>query len=283
MKIHKAIDILLSGSRLARQNTLRNGQLLHLPAQGELVITGDLHNHRRNFQRIMKLSSLSAFPQRHVILQELIHGGALGTQGEDNSLELLLDAIDWALDYPGRVHFVLSNHDWAQVFGMPILKDGYDLTERFSRSFVVHFGSRAGDAIAAFREFVLSLPLACITVNGILMCHSLPGPTDMPHFDPGILTRTLAPSDYVRMKSVYRMIWGRFQTDETLDSLARLWFAEMFICGHQPQEQGFGSIGKRMFLIDSSNNHGAVLAIDLARQYTTTTLREQIIPLAAIE
>ncbi len=282
MKTNHTIDLLMHAARQAAGNPRRNGQLLHLPAEGELMVTGDLHNHRRNFERIVALSALDSFTQRHVVLQELIHGGALGAHGEDNSLDFLLDAIDWSLKFPGRVHFILSNHDWAQIFGMPILKDGYDLTDRFNRAISVHFGSRAADVAAAFRAFVLSLPLACITINGVLVSHSLPGPTDMAHFDPGILTRPLGTGDYVRMGSVYRMIWGRHQTVGVLRELSRMWFAEIFICGHQPREKGFGEMAERLFLIDSSHNHGAVVAIDLARQYTVSALREQVIPLAAV-
>lgn len=282
MKTNHAIDLLMNAARQATGGPLRSGQLLHLPAEGELMIAGDLHNHRRNFERIVTLAALDAFPQRHVVLQELIHGGALGAQGEDNSLDLLLDAIDWSVKFPGRVHFILSNHDWAQIFGMPILKDGLDLTERFSRALSVHFAARAAEVAAAFRAFVMSLPLACITVNGILVSHSLPGPRDMAHFDSSILTRPLASSDYARLASVYRMIWGRQQTVAVVRELSRVWFTEIFICGHQPQEKGFGEMAERMFLIDSSHNHGAVVAIDLARQYTVSALRQQVIPLAAV-
>lgn len=282
MKTNHAIDLLMNAARQSMGSPLRSGQLLHLPAEGELIVAGDLHNHRRNFERIVTLAALDGFNQRHVVLQELIHGGALGAQGEDNSLVLLLDAIDWSLKFPGRVHFILSNHDWAQVFGVPILKEGFDLTERFNRALSVHFGARAAEVGAAFRAFVMSLPLACITVNGILVSHSLPGPMDMAHFDPGILTRQLGSGDYARMASVYRMIWGRQQTVAVVRELSRVWFTEIFICGHQPQEKGFGELAERIFLIDSSHNHGAVVAIDLARQYTVSGLREQVIPLAGV-
>ena len=282
MKTNHVLDLLMSAAHQAAGNPLRNGQLLHLPAEGELMISGDLHNHRRNFERIVALAALDAFGQRHVVLQELIHGGALGAQGEDNSLDLVLDAIAWSMEFPGRVHFILSNHDWAQIFGMPILKDGYDLTERFNRALAVNFGGRAAEVARAFRQFVLSLPLACITINGILVSHSLPGPADMAHFDASILTRPLVPGDYARMASVYRMIWGRHQSAAVVQELSRVWFSDIFICGHQPREEGFGEIAERIFLIDSSHNHGAVVAIDLARQYTVPGLRQQVISLAAV-
>ena len=75
-----------------------------------------------------------------MILQEIVHGGLLGADGGDHSLDMLLEAIAWADQYPGQVHFLMANHDLAQVYGQPIMKDGYDLTDRFTR----YFKSRAG-------------------------------------------------------------------------------------------------------------------------------------------
>ena len=42
---------------------------------GEVMVTGDLHGHRRNFNLIRKTADLDAHPRRHLILQEVCHGG----------------------------------------------------------------------------------------------------------------------------------------------------------------------------------------------------------------
>ncbi len=152
------IELLTEGARLNQRETMRNGNMLCFPGEGDLIVAGDLHNHQRNFERIQTVAALDQFPHRHVILQELIHGGILGTQGEDRSLDMLLDAVAWAREYPGRVHFLMANHDLAQVQGQAIMKDGYDLTDRFTRYMkllgggealaqcvsVVHFDHAAG-------------------------------------------------------------------------------------------------------------------------------------------
>ncbi|MCL5770625.1 MAG: metallophosphoesterase [Planctomycetes bacterium] len=283
MSAQQAIDLLMQAAELNRGDPLRNGQLLHFPAVGELLATGDLHNHRRNFQRIMNFAALERFSQRHVVLHELIHGGPLGPDGEDTSLELLLDALDWALQYPGQVHFLMANHDLAQLHASAIMKDGYDLTERFERCFSLWYGGSASHVAAAFRQFVLSMPLAGITVSGALLSHSLPGVRDMVDFDVSILRRPLDNSDFQRTGSVYKMLWGRSQTAELLASLSKQWWADIYICGHQEQDRGYGVLGKNLLVLDSSHNHGVLLPMVLDRQYTIDDLIQTLIPLASLK
>ena len=54
---------------------MRDGSLLRFPNYGQVVMTGDLHGQRRNFNRIRKIAALGDNPRRHLILQEACHGG----------------------------------------------------------------------------------------------------------------------------------------------------------------------------------------------------------------
>jgi hypothetical protein len=279
---HDITNTLLAGTRLNQQDPLRNGNMICFPGIGDLVIAGDLHNHQRNFQRIQKLAALDKHPSRHVILQEIVHGGLLGADGGDHSLDMLLDAIAWADAFPGQVHFLLANHDLAQVCEQAIMKDGYDLTDRFSRYFKTRAGSQYHAAHQAFRDFMLTMPLAAITFTGILLTHSLPGPRDLATFDSTILRRPLTENDFSRVGSVYQLIWGRGQTPEVLAALAKAWWCELFICGHQAQDSGMGVLAERMLILDSSHNHGTYLQIDLARPYTMDELVGTVKPLASV-
>lgn len=274
--------VLTTGARLNQSDPLRNGNMISLPGKGDLIVAGDLHNHRRNFERIQSVADLDNYPDRHVILQEIVHGGLLDQAGADNSLDMLLEAIEWADEFPGQIHFLLANHDLAQVQNQPIMKDGYDLTERFNRHFKRQAGFDLEAANQAFRDYTLSMPLAAITFSGILLTHSLPSPRDMATFDKTILRRDLVDADYSRTGSVYQLIWGRSQTAETLAALAKAWWSELFICGHQAQDTGYGVIADRMLIIDSCHNHGVFLHIDLARPYTMPELVQRVKPLASI-
>ena len=47
--------------------------MLQMPNYGQLVMTGDLHGHFRNFDRLKKYANLERTPARHVVLHEMVH------------------------------------------------------------------------------------------------------------------------------------------------------------------------------------------------------------------
>lgn len=75
------IDLLNQGAEANKADKFRLANLIHLPADGNLIVTGDLHGHRRNFERIVAFADLAGNPDRHVILQEIIHGGPEDSEG----------------------------------------------------------------------------------------------------------------------------------------------------------------------------------------------------------
>jgi hypothetical protein len=282
MSHERIIGLLHDSARGNRENPLRAGQVVHLPTRGDLICAGDLHNHARNFERIIHAAALECHPERHLVLQELIHGGPLGLKGEDTSFDFLVHALTYAQRFTGRVHILLANHDLAQVHKIAIMKDGYDLTERFNRNLKVRYGIAAPQIEAALKDWVYSLPLAAITVTGIFFSHSLPAARDLPAFDQSVLRRRLTESDYQRGGDVYKLVWGRNQTTDSLVKLGRLWWTDLFVCGHQTQDAGWGTINPNMLIVDSSHNHGTILQINFQRQYALSDLVASLTPLAAI-
>lgn len=277
----KAIETLRAGAQACRTDPRRDGNVIQLPAQGELLLAGDLHNHQRNFRYIQDLAELDENPGRHIILQELIHGGPLGNEGDDQSISMLLEAIEWQQQYPDRIHFLIANHDLAQVQKVPVTKDGFNLTERFNRHLDLKFGGQAEEVRSALRTFVMSQAIAAISVSGVIMTHSLPGDRDMATFDPTILRRQLKDEDYARGGSVHQLIWGRNQSPEVLSVLSQTWYAEAFICGHQQQDNGWGIFEPNMLIIDSSHVAGSVVLMDLGKEVTMPGLQECIHMLGA--
>jgi len=126
------------------------------------------------------------------------------------------------------------------------------------------------------------MPLAAITVTGVFFSHSLPGPRELATFDHTLLRRDLAEADFLRGGPAHTLTWGRNQSQEVLDTLSRVWYSDLFVCGHQGQDAGYGTIGDRMLIIDSCHNHGTFLHIDLTRQYTLDDLVRSVHPIAAI-
>src|SRR6185436_9062955 len=136
---------------------LRNQQVIELPGEGELWIAGDIHDHRNNFRKITVAADLGNNPQRHLILQELIHGDHYDEKGREGSWETLYRAAEIKRD----------------------------------------FAERATAINVTITEYLLSLPLAARTTTGIFFSHSMPTDDQMDDFDYTIFERPLTGDDYL--------------------------------------------------------------------------------------
>jgi hypothetical protein len=64
--------------------------------------------------------------------------------------------------------------------------------------------------------------------------------------------------------------------------MAKLFDVDIFILGHQAQEQGWSRAGENLIIIASDHNHGCLLPIELAKSYTIDDLTSLIVPLTSI-
>ena len=78
------------------------------------------------------------------------------------------------------------------------------------------------------------------------------------------------------------LVWGRYQTLSALKALSDLFDVDFFICGHQPQEDGYDIIHDRMVILASDHNHGVFLPLDLNKTATLSSLTKSIRLFAAI-
>jgi mRNA degradation ribonuclease J1/J2 len=62
------IDLLNKGIEANNADNYRRDNLIYLPAEGSVIVTGDLHGHRRNFERIVAFADLANNPDRHIVL-----------------------------------------------------------------------------------------------------------------------------------------------------------------------------------------------------------------------
>jgi hypothetical protein len=275
-------QVYLDAARLNRECPLRRGALLEFPNYGQLVVTGDLHGHRRNFERIQSFCDLAHSPARHVVLQEIIHEEPATFGGADMSHETLLAAARWKLEYPDQVHFLQSNHELAQLISQDISKGGRIVTYTFLAGMRATYGEAYREVADAMMEFLASYPLAARTANRVLVSHSLPSPEQMDAFDPGVLERVPTARDLMDGGSAYLLVWGRHQSSAQLAELAATWNVDYFICGHQPQETGYDIRHDRLVILASDHNHGTFLPFDLRKTYDIQSLEGCIRPLAAI-
>lgn len=267
----------------AHRNTPgRRGSTVHLPDQGTLIMSGDLHDHTRNFQRLIKLADLDKSPDRHLILHELIHGPRR-INGLDMSFRILAQAAQLKAAYPAQVHLLLSNHEMAQMRREGILKDGVSLIEAFEEGLEFVYGEQFQLVNKAIANFIGSMSLAVRCDNGVLCSHSLPPPRCMDQFDPTVLDRDLTEADLATDGSAHHMVWGRHQTQPQLDKLAQAWNVSAFVVGHQPVADGYEAKGKNLLILASDHDQGLALSIDLAVKYQRDDLLNRLIQLSAVK
>jgi predicted phosphodiesterase len=276
------IDLLNKGIEAGNADKFRRGNVIHLPANGSLILTGDIHGHRRNFERIAAFADLANKPDRHIVLQEIIHGGPEDSQGGCLSYQLLFDVVRYKLTFPDRVHIIMGNHDTAFINNSEVMKDGKEMNRAMRLALDREFKQDGANVELAIRQFLFSQPLALRCDNRIWISHSLPSDRLFDKFDPKILDRQLKINDVVRPGSAYLLTWGRKHSQALLDKMAKLFDVDIFILGHQPQEQGWNQAGDNLIIIASNHNHGCLLSTDLEKSYTIEQLIGSIVPLASI-
>jgi hypothetical protein len=276
------IDLLNRGIQANQTDRFRRANLICLPAEGSLVVSGDIHGHRRNFERLVTHASLANHPDRHIVLQEIIHGGPEDEAGGCLSYQLLLDAVRFKLSFPDQVHFVMGNHDTATINSSEVMKNGKEMNRAMTQALQRQFGKAYPDVRLAIQQFLLSQPLAVKCSNRVWISHSLPNDRCLDQFDPAIFERELRLSDCEKPGSAYLLTWGRRHSQGTLNRMAKLLDVDIFIVGHQPQPTGWAQAGDNLIILASDHNHGCLLRMDLFQTCTVADLVSSIIPLASI-
>lgn len=275
------IGLLHRAAEALDQHPLRQGNRIRLPSHGHLLITGDLHDNRLNFHRIVKLADLDAGDDRHLILHEVIHGKDR-INNADLSVRMLANCADLVLKYPGRVHILQSNHELAQYRGEGITKDGQSVCDAFDDGLEFLYHEHADEVRDAAHEYIRALPLAVHCDNGLMVSHSLPAPRRIEEFDKSILDRVSTDEDILPRHSAYDMVWGRHQNKKITDELAEAWGVKAFVVGHQPAEMGYELVADNTLILASDHEHGVALPVDLAQTYDRDDLLDHLRPLNSV-
>jgi hypothetical protein len=232
----------------------------------------------------MKICSAPCGSSRWCICHELIHGDHIDSSGAEESWKMLYRAAELKVDFPGQVHFLLANHDLAQIHGEGIMKAGMSVCEAFTAGLKRDFGDVYHRVNVVVTEFLLSLPLAIRAPSGLFFCHSLPTDSQIDKFDFTVFDRALTGPDYKRrIGPVYQLIWGRGVTPAGVDQFLAKVNATMVITGHQPQDTGFSPNGDKHLIIASDHNQGVFLPLDLSAQYTIEALVDRVQKFVALD
>ena len=260
----------------------RSGKIATLPAVGKLIVAGDIHGHRRNFEKLVTFADLENNPQTHIVLQEILHGGLEDEHGGCLSFELFFEVIKYQLTFPQQVHIILGNHDTAVITDNNVLKSGKEMSKAMKSAMKRSFGQDYDAVNNALQHCLLSQLLAIRCPNRIWISHSLPADNYLADFDMEIFNHPLSPADMLRPKSAYLLTWGRRHSMAVLEALADMMDVDTFLLGHQPQDTGWANNGKNLIILASDHSHGCLIKLDLAKKYSFEQLCACVIPLAAI-
>jgi hypothetical protein len=276
-----ALQTLKQATEANWNNIHRKGSTAHLPPRGNILLTGDLHDHSYFFTMICKMAKLHKNPDQHVVLHELIHGEHL-VNGMDFSVRLLIKAAAVKAAYPDQVHILLGNHELAQYVGSGTFKQGISHVQAFSDGVDYIYGHRADEIHEAIKAFIASMLLAVKCPKGIMCTHSLPSPNRMLGFDPKVIHRKLKRDDLADNTDTYALVWGRNQTNDVTGRLQMAWDSKVFVCGHQKADMGYETQTDSMLILASNHGHGMVLPIRLDENYELSDLVVRCVPLAGV-
>ena len=279
----EAIDICRNAAKINQTHPLRKGNIISLPAEGTVVVSGDIHGHRRNFERIITKANLQDNPNTHLVLQEILHGGPEDEFQGCMSFHLFYDIIRYQLQFPLQVHLIMGNHDTAIINDTSVLKVGREMKQALKSAMQRCFPQEFDSVYQAMKEYLISQPLAVKCPNGIWLSHSLPADRYAAKFDTGLFDVELTPSDLRRSKPAYLLTWGRRHSQKSLNIFAKKFDTKIFILGHQAQEAGWTKAADNLIILASDHNHGCILTFDLSQSYTADELTDLILPLASIE
>jgi hypothetical protein len=184
-------------------------------------------------------------------MQEVCHGGPLYPSGLGCMSHLLLeDVAQLKVAFPDRFHFILSNHELAELTDYPISKNRRILNLLFRSGLHEMYGGWAERVREAYCQFLASCPLGLRLTSGAFICHSLPEQTDILGFDTSILKRRLQASDFMPHGPVFRLLWGRDTRPANAATFARLVEAELLVNGHEPCCEGYAAPNPHQIILD---------------------------------
>jgi len=248
----------------------RRGNVVCLTPENaaDVMIVADLHGNRLNFRKLLAVADMAHQPRRHLIMQEVCHGGPEypGETGGCMSHLLLEDCIRLKTEYPERFHFLLSNHELAELGDYPICKSRRMLNVLFRCGINEMYGAAGEEVRAAYLEFLGSCPLAVRVGDGVFITHSCPDRCDREPFDVSVFERPLSCADYKNGSAPFKLVWGRDFRAANAEAFARQVHADVLIHGHEPCEDGYSAPNKRQVILDGCGSRATYAILPVGQK-----------------
>jgi hypothetical protein len=273
-------DLCNEGMIANRGTRGRKGALVTLSSEDgdDIVISTDIHGQRLNFEQLVEIADLANNPRRHLLMQEVCHGGPTYPDGRGCMSHLVLeDVIRLKTEFPDRFHFILSNHELAEVMDFPIAKGNRMLNLQFRCGIEQMYGELAEEVRHRYVDFLLSCPRAVRLENGVFISHSAPEGVDRDGFDTEILNRNrLSADDMKPGGAAFQLVWGRDFRPRNAQVFAELVDAEILIHGHEPCKDGFHVPNNQQIILDCCGPNPVYVIIPIADAITHRDVVERI-------
>jgi len=271
----QVVPMLRRAIRANLTDKCRSGCVIKLPAVGDVLVAGDMHGSMVNLRAIFQIADLEANPGRHLVLQELVHGGPKDPAGGCRSVFCLLEGVRLKVSFPDRVHIILGNHELSESHGVSLIKGGERVSKTFDMGLRHAFGDRADDVKRFMHAFIDTMPIAVRTPHGVFISHSTPKSEDLDIFDVDVFDTTVPFQDDPYDSSVFALVWGRDFSWEATETFARMTAAETFVVGHTSCANGYRKVGARHLIIDSTDEKGCFLLFPLDRHFSRDELAQR--------
>jgi len=267
----KVIAELQAATAASRGSKFRRGNLIELDAEAgdDVLIAADLHGNRLNFDRLLRLADLDNHPRRHLVMQEVCHGGPVYPGGSGCMSHLMLeDVARLKAKFADRFHFLLSNHELAELTEFPITKGSRMLNLSFRCGMHQLYGCETDRIRAAYGEFLVSCPLGVRLASGVAVTHSAPERVDQDGFDSGVFQRPLTPEDLAPHGPVFDLVWGRDFREENAEAFAAMLNSSVLVHGHEPCTEGFQVPNSYQVILDCCGRRASYLLLPLSGRLT---------------
>ncbi len=266
---------------------MRRQRHLILPGEGTLLVSTDLHGNGADFEalRAAFARELARGPTHWALLGDCVHGPDEASAREepalygyrDESMAIVRGILDLQARHPGRVHYLLGNHDHGHVGGHH--------TSRFHDDEVANLeGPLGAEDLALLHRLFDDALLAAAAPCGVLLSHGVPGEplqglAALDAIDPEL------PRDESERRILETLLWSYAQTDAVaarmLQRLSRPGLAlTISVHGHDRDESGFVSEGAHQacpVLFGAPRAAKRYLRLDLAARYQSVRdLREGV-------
>jgi len=249
----RVLTTLQQAARWLRATPGRTGRFTRLPVGVEVLVAGDLHGSVENFRLVLGAADLGKQPQRHLVLQELVHGPfAYPDQGGDKSHQLLDLVAALKCQFPSQVHYLLGNHELAQWQNQRIGKGDIAQNQWFALGVETAYGDHAAAIYAAYLDLFDAADLALRTANRVFISHTYPSPRHLPNFDLTALEKAeLEPVDKTLGGAVHALVWSRDHSQANVEAFLQKVDADLIVTGHIPCEQGYATPNDRQLILDA--------------------------------